>query len=57
MTPPKIGAPSISAALRLHLGAAAEARADGDHGLALQHELDAERAIRAALVAATEARA
>ena len=56
MTPLEIDAPSIGAVLRQHLGAAAAASARGDHALAEQHETDAARALRAALVAAMEAR-
>jgi hypothetical protein len=48
--------PSLGTALRVLLGAAAEARAHGDHGLAAALEADAERAVRASLVAAAEAR-
>lgn len=49
--------PSIGAVLREHLAPAAEARAAGDHALAVALELDAARALRAAAIAAMEARA
>ena len=54
--PHEKSSPSLGALLRHCLAAAAEARARGDHGLAEQHENDAARALRAALVAAVEAR-
>jgi hypothetical protein len=48
--------PSVASVLRVHLGAAAEARADGDLALAIQHEIDAARALRAVRAAQREGR-